>query len=230
MKLNTVIENVTKVLADIVTGGKRKDPKLAALDRGVLEVALMIAALDGSVMPAEYAAFVDLGAKCRGCSAKVCRELLDRALRKAGYLIALAQVGTYSEADRLAAFLKMAVEALPFGFEQGTAADVRRAFALWVSMGVSDGSFSPIERMAVEALRDNYAHVLVERVMSEERALEALSPSFRVAYGKKPRREKACLIEDDFIDRAEQIARAMNTASRREKAEAALAELIYEAD
>jgi len=210
-------------------GGKKKDAELAALDRGVLEVALMIAALDGEILPSEYAAFEELAKTCRGYTAKAARACLDSALKSAGYLIAISQVGCYDEKARLAAFVEMATAAMPKGFACGSMADLRRAFALWVAMGVSDGGFSDLERKAVEALRARYAEFVVAKDRAErekEERLAQLSPMHSLAYKATAAAKKSFVLGPEFIVSAEKVVKDFGVASKREKAIAALDALV----
>jgi len=203
MKSDKMLEEMTRAFADADVGGKRGDPELAALDRGILTVALMIAGLDGTILPDEFTAFVTMAKACRGASAKNTRALFDGAIVKAGQIAAMAQSGVYSEPERLAAFVRMADESLPKGFGSGSMADLRRAFALWIAMGVSDGAFSGFENRCVHALVRRFALL---------RAAKA--------------RKFVALIEPDFFAKAEKIFRDMAVASKRAKAEKALSELI----
>jgi len=204
MKYDRILEAVAKRFAGTRLGGAKGDPKLAALDRGVLTVALLVAALDGTVLPAEYAAFRTLAKKCRGGTAENVRALFEEALPEVGRLMMMAQVGVYSEKERLAAFLAAATRALPDGFAGGSMADVRRAFALWVTVGVADGAFSAAEREAVTALEWHYA----------------------VVRAKGGRRGGFRLLEPDFLMKAEKAARDLSVPAKGAKAEAALGELI----
>jgi len=204
MKFTQILEHVAGTLGSLRTGGRRSDPELAALDRGVLTVTLLIAGLDGTILPEEYRAFESLAQSCRGGSRKNVRALLDGALGDAGRLVAMAQVGVYTERERLDVFAKAAAAALPTGFDRGTLADLRRAFALWVAMGVSDGRFSDVERKGVEALVRMFAEV------------------------ETPDRTKrrVSLLEEDFFENAERIVRNLATPSRREQATADLETLV----
>jgi len=203
MKCDAMLETTAKTLAGVEVGGKKGDAGLAELDRGILTVALMIAGLDGTIYPGEYVAFVAMAKKCRGASAKNTRALYDMAISKAGQLVAMVRSGLYTEATRLATFVRMAGEVLPKGFACGSLADVRRAVALWIAMGVSDGAFSGFESRCV--------HALVRR--------------FALARAAKAKRF-APLIESDFFAKAEKIFRDMVVASKRTKAEKELAALI----
>jgi len=208
MKFDKVLESAAAAFARVKLGGRKSDPKLAALDRGVLTVGLLLAALDGEIFSAEYDAFQQLARKCRGGSEKNVRALLDAAMEKAGPLMMMAQSGLYAEKDRLAAFLAAATQAMPGGFANGSLADVRRAFALWVTVGVADGDFSKLERDALEALSWRFAAVRVDNG-----ARKGVPKSFR-------------LFEMDFFEKAERIVRDLAKPAKREKAEAALEELV----
>jgi len=225
MRLSQLLPNVTKMLAAVKLGGKR-DPKLSRLDFGILEVAMMVAALDGEILDSEYAAFVELAKKCRGYTAANAKKCLDEALRKGGYLMAIAKVGNYTDRQRIAAFVDLAVEALPRGFVDGELSDLRRAFVLWVSMGASDGTFSDIERKAVDALQDRLAQVMLARAMDEEQRWVAFVPALQVSDDVHARPHKITLLEADFIDKAEALVKDLAVVSKREKAEAALAAFI----
>jgi len=207
MKLDKILDTATKTFVKMKLGGKKIDPKLAALDRGVLTVALLVAALDGTILPEEYAAFRLLAEKCRGGTAKNARALLDAALPDVGRLMAMAQVGVYSTEERLVAFLTAAKKALPRGFANGSMADLRRAFALWVMMGSADGAFSAVEESAVRVLLRRLTIV-------------------RAKKGERGKSIRCQLLEDGFLQKAADIARDLAAPSRRTKAEAALEALI----
>jgi len=225
MKITQLLPNVTKMLSAVKLVGKR-DPKLSRLDFGILEVAMMVAALDGEILDGEYEAFEALAKKCRGYSAAGAKKCLDEALRRGGYLMAIAKVGGYTAKQRIDAFVDLAVETMPRGFVDGKLSDLRRAFVLWVSMGVSDGEFSDIERKAIDALQDRFAQVMLARSMDEEQRWMAFAPAVQMLDGGEKRPKKITLLEDGFIDRAEALVKDLAIASKREKAEAELATFI----
>jgi len=204
MKIEAFLNTVTDVLMGINVGRKGANDKLTRLDRGILDVALMIAALDGEILPAEVAAYYRLLGKCRGLTKKDAPAALNEALRKAGYLIALKQTGT-SDKTLLSAFVNEAMTTLPVGFEDGSLADVRRAFVFWTTMGHSDGGYSTLERSAVQALADGFAKA-------------------RAARGKKAK--TVSLLEEDFLANAERLVKDMSVVAKRAKAQAALDALI----
>jgi len=86
-------------------------------------------------------------------------------------------------------------------------ADVRRAFALWVAMGIADGEFSAVEKSAIRALFLSLAVVRAKKT-------------------KKGAAKAFGLLEADFFEKAEKIVRDLANASKKVKAEAALEELI----
>jgi len=203
------------------------DEKLGALDRGILEVALMVAALDGTILPEEYASFERLARTCRGNTEKNVRACLDRALRAGGYLMAMAQVGAYTPEERVAAFVEAAADALPGGFDEGTPADVRRAFALWVAMGVSDGEFSEIERKAVEELVRHFSSIRQLKAASAAAASMSYASYRPITTADSPILSSTLsLLEADFLEKAERIVRDFAAPETRAAAEAALAALI----
>jgi len=227
MKFAQLLPNVTKMLSTIRLVGRR-DPKLSRLDFGILEVALMVAALDGEILDSEYESFVSLAKKCRGYTAANAKKCLDAALRKGGYLMAIAKVGNYSDKERIDAFVDLAIEAMPRGFVGGELSDLRRAFVLWIAMGVSDGEFSNIERRAIDALQDRFAQVMLARAMDEEQRWIALVPTLQM-IDDMPGKRKVTLLEGGFIDKAEALIKNLSVASKRDKAEDELAAFIAQA-
>lgn len=203
MKFVKMLESTTKALSDVDVGGKRTDSSLVELDRGILQVALMVSGLDGTILPAEYEAFGEMAKRCRGASAKSVRALYDAAIVKAGQLAGMARSGVYSETDRLSAFVRLAAQAMPKGFGCGSLADLRRAVAFWIAMGVSDGAFSGMERKAIQVLVRRYALA-------------------RAAKAKK----FTALLEPDFSAKVEKLLGDMYTPSKRARAEAALNALV----
>jgi len=225
MRISQLLPHVTKMLTSFKTTGG-KNPSLSRLDFGILEVALMVAALDGEILESEYAAFTALARKCRGYSAENARKCADSALRRGGYLMAIAKVGGYTVRQRIEAFVDLAIETMPRGFVDGELSDLRRAFVLWVAMGVSDGDFSAIERQAIDALQDRLARVMLVRTMDEEQRWAAFVPALQMLDGRFSGTRKITLLEDGFTDRAASLVRDLGVAARRERAEAELAAFI----
>lgn len=200
-KINKLLEGVTKALSSVKVGGVKDDPALVDLDRGILAVALMVAGLDGTILPAEYAAFLSLAKTCRGASASFVRACLDAAAPLAGRLVVMAQTSAYDEKARLAVFVQTAQKVLPKRFSCGSLADLRRAFALWTAMAVADGTFSELERKALAALAAWCATV-------------------------KTKKHEVSLLEPEFFDKAERIVRRLNSDARRAEAEMAFQEFV----
>jgi len=187
-----------------------RDPQLSKLDFGILKVALMVAALDGEVLPEEVQAFCTLAKKCRGYGEKAFRNVRESAFRSAGYIALLARHG--SREELLKAFADEAVVTLPEGFAYGKLVDVRRAFVMWIAMGISDGSFSAIEREAIEALRRALAEIKRSRSAADFERWVALSPAFRQAAGTTPRPAKIMLVSEEFMAKAESLVKKQDEA------------------
>jgi len=207
MKIDTLLNSVTDVLMGVKLGRGRRNNKIAQLDRGILDVALMIAALDGEILPAEVAAYYRLLGKCRGCAKKDAPAALDAALHKAGYLIARKQMGT-SEKGCLDAFVRESILSLPVGFAEGSLADLRRAFVFWITMSLSDGSYSSLEHSAVMALADGFARVRCTN------------------NGRRGKIMVLPLLEEDFFEKVERLVKDLSISAKRAKAQEALDKLI----
>ena len=140
---------------------KEDDSELGKVDFGVLTVAMMVAALDGVIRPDEFKAFSRLAEECRVSRGEKAARY-NSALHSAGYVLLLARSGMSKRALSLA-FLDEAERVLPMGFAGGKAEDIRRALVLWVTMGLSDGEFSGVERAAVEAFCARVADIMKKR-------------------------------------------------------------------
>lgn len=140
---------------------KENESELGEVDFGVLTVAMMVAALDGVVQPDEFKAFSKLADKCRVSKGERAVRY-NAALHSAGYILLLARSGLSQRALSLV-FLDEAERVLPMGFAGGKAEDIRRALVLWISMGLSDGEFSGVERAAVEMFCGRVAEIMKKR-------------------------------------------------------------------
>jgi len=203
MKTEKMIQETTKLLSKVDVGGAKGDPTLAELDRGILQVALMVSGLDGTILPVEYVVFGEIAKKCRGVTQKDIKALYGEAIEKAALLAEMARVSIYTESDRLSAFVRMTTLVLPKGFGCGSLADLRRAFVLWIAMGAADGAFTDIERKAIKTLARRYA---LQRAAKAKRF--------------------TTLLESGFFAKAEKLIADMSVASRRAKAEAELRDLV----
>lgn len=234
MKFTTLLERAVQALVALTPGARAGDArKLGALDAGVLQVALMVSALDGEVLPAEMEAYARLLRTCRGFVPGSEKAALETACRRAGYLVMLAQSGLHTPEDRVAAFVDEAIAALPGGLLDGSIADLRRAFVMWMTMALADGDYSGIERAGLEALRDRFAQLDLTR--QDEAALAWASAYADRAYfpgaaalGPQPA-ARTKLLEDDFLARAQERVSALaaaETDAARRAAEQALAAFI----
>ena len=196
--------NLTKLIGSFKFQSARfLKERLSKTDLGVLKVAFMVAALDGDVTDAEYAAFDALAKKCRGYSVEGAAEALDEAMRSAGYLMLLSK--RVKTPALVRAFVREAKAALPNGFAYMSVEDVRRAIVLWIAMGLSDGDFSSREKACVEAIRKHFAELRIERADEEFERGMALSPAFRMAYGPGSVRLAETLIPKSFAERVQDL-------------------------
>lgn len=144
---------------------KEDDSELGAVDFGVLTVAMMIAAMDGEIRGEELKSFAEMAEKCRVSRGEMAARY-DAALHSAGYMLLRARSGI-AEDELVRVFLSEAERVLPEGFAGGSAEDIRRALVVWVTMGLSDGIFSGIERASVKAFCLRVAEIMRKR--SEDR-------------------------------------------------------------
>ena len=156
-----------KALAERILSGLKfnylneDDSELGKIDFGVLTVAMMVAALDGVIQPDELKAFGKLADKCR-VSAGERAARYDSALHSAGYMLLMSRSGL-SQKALVQTFLTEAEKVLPMGFAGGKAEDIRRALVIWITMGMSDGDFSGIERACIDAFCARVAAIMQKR-------------------------------------------------------------------
>ena len=207
-----------KGLAEKIVSGlkfnylKEDDSELGRVDFGVLTVAMMIAALDGTIRPDEFKAFSRLAEKCRVSRGEKAARY-NAALHSAGYMLLLARSGMSKRALSLV-FLDEAEHVLPMGFAGGKAEDVRRALVLWVLMGLSDGEFSGVERAAVESFCARVAEIMQQRRdCRKDRLWLGLRPAFGGA--RKARADKEGEDAFGWLAAAEKVVRTGNLAEIR---------------
>lgn len=216
MNLKKLVESLH--LPKISAGGNR----IGKTDLGVLKVAFMVAALDGDVTESEYEVFDCLAKQCRGCTPENVARALDESMRSAGYLLLLSK--RVSCEKLVEAFVREAKAALPEGFVDFELPDVRRAFALWIAMGMGDGDYSEREKVCIEALRQNFATMKVERADAEAARAAALSPAFRMAYALDASSPVVEVVTRPFAERVEAVMASLGSAADGEKALADLLE------
>lgn len=196
--------NLTKLIGSFKFRSARAiKGRLGKADLGILKVAFMVAALDGEVTEAEYAAFDALAKKCRGYTPEGAEAALDEAMRSAGYLMLLSK--RVKPAALVRAFVKEAKAALPNGFAYLSVEDVRRAVVIWIAMAMSDGDYSAHEKGCIEAIRKHFAELKIERDDEEFERAMAMSPTFRMAYGPGADRLVDTMIPKDFAARVEEL-------------------------
>ena len=197
MKLGEFVRNFK-----LRTVERMRAAKLGKTDFGVLKVAFMVAALDGEITDAEYAAFDALAEKCRGYTAKAAADALDEAMRSAGYLMLFSRRA--SDEELVSAFTGEALAALPDGFAYLSIEEVRRAVVTWIAMGLSDGDYSPRERLCIEKLRKLFAELKVMRVQAESDRWLDLAPAIDDAGGLGASGTVE-LVSRDFVARVESL-------------------------
>ena len=208
-------------LAEVVSGTS----KIGAFDAGALQVAMMVAALDGEVSPEELAAFEKLARDCRGYTEESAAAVFDRGLRLAGYV--MLQARRLGENELAELFVAEAEKALPSGLIEAASEDVRRAVAMWVAMGMSDGDFSGIERKCVEAFRARFSARIGAEIDRAAEHMKTASPQFAVAYGQGRRPGVDTKpIASDFISRAELVLATLRSGDPLGTAAKELMELI----
>ena len=158
-KIATFGEKARKIVSGLKFNYlKEDDSALGKVDFGVLTVAMMVAALDGTILPDELKAFNRLARQCRvGEGEQAVRY--EATLHSAGYVLLMSRSGI-SEKALTQVFLREAEKVLPKGFVGGKAEDIRRALVLWITMGLSDGDFCGIERMCVTAFCAKVSEVM----------------------------------------------------------------------
>jgi len=197
MDRDTMLAGVVKTLGSVRDGGAKGAPALTDLDGGVLTVALMVAGLDGAILPAEYAACVSLAEVYCGAVATNVRTCFDVASARAGRLVVMAQVDAYDVSERLAAFVQMAETSLPRHFSAGSIVDLRCAFVLWLAMAVADGTFTDLERQALAVLGERFTTV-------------------------RTTKHAVSILEPDFFAKAEELVRQLSASTELRRAEAEL--------
>lgn len=191
---------------------KEDDSELGRVDFGVLTVAMMVAALDGVIEQAELKAFSKLAEQCRVSKGERAAHY-NAALHSAGYMLLLARSGMSRRALSLV-FLDEAERVLPMGFAGGKAEDIRRALVLWVSMGLSDGEFSGVERDCIRAFCDRIAEIMQKR---RDCRKDCLWLGLRPAFGGA-RKARATRKDEDasgWLAAAEKVVRTGNLADIR---------------
>lgn len=125
-------------------------PQLNGQDIAVLQVALMVAALDGRIESDEFKTFDRLVRKCPGVTAESAAAALETALRAGGYL--LAQSFRLSGKSFVSVFIEEVGKIINFKLAAENPQAMRRAFCMWMSMAMADDEFSAIERDCLMAL------------------------------------------------------------------------------
>lgn len=207
--------NIKKLCGGLVFKSARQTAavktKLKKSDLGVLKVALMVAAVDGRVLPEEYAAFKLLAMKGFGYSDSAAAQALKESMRSAGYIMMEAERSTNKELVEM--FLAEAMAALPSGFDELSVKNVRQALVTWIAMAISDGVYSSRERLCIEALRLHFAEQRATQIEKENEYWRSIPanvrcvvedyPGARLKLATKDFAAKVAEIVDQFGDSAD---------------------------
>lgn len=160
------IEMFLNAVTDFFLGGREADAARVRLDRGVLDVAMMISAIDGEILPAEIAAYNRLLSECRSMTKAEIPAATEEMRRKISFLALLKQ-SEISDRECVVSLIREAKKQLAVDFAAGSAADRRRAVVFWTMMAFSDGDYSPLEQKAVHALTERFAPELAGDFLTE---------------------------------------------------------------
>ena len=184
---------------------KDDESELGQVDFGVLTVAMMVASLDGVIEQTELKAFSKLSDQCRvGAGEKAARY--ESALHSAGYMLLVSRSGASQKAI-VQAFVAEAEKVLPAGFAGGKGEDIRRALVIWITMGLSDGQFSGIERACIMAFCARVAEIMQKRRdCKREKLWLGLWPATSASDSRKAKCESKAGDEADWQAKAEVVA------------------------
>ena len=226
MKKGVIAERMQGLLGvlrrEFLADAGREPSKLGKVDAAVLRVAMAVAALDGDVTAGELAAFERLAKKCRGYTAEAAKGVFREGLRTAGYIELAARVT--GERELVSIFATEAERILPNGFSFGSAADVRRAFVMWIAMAMSDGDFSPVERKAIAVFAKSVTARMEALQEATAQMHRGFSPAFMMAYGDCGKGARA--VSPDFLAKAEELIAKLGRDSTAEAAARELKALI----
>lgn len=139
-------------ISEFIKSAFHRKERFEKVDLGILNVAFMIAALDGVITDEEYEAFDRIARECRGYTPENAEKALRDSMRSAGYLILLGK--RVDDATFAQAFIDEASHALPGDFAFYDLEEVKWAFEMWMNVAKSDNDYSPRERLCIKALKD----------------------------------------------------------------------------
>lgn len=225
---NGILAGYVKKLMNSLTGdyfGGASTGRSAVLDLAALKVAMAVAALDGDVTESELAEFERLADTCVVPAGEAREKLFESCLRFAGYIEIQAR---RLDRDALVGlFATESFDALPPAFFRGDMSHVRRAFAMWVAIAMSDDYFESVERLAIGRLRERIAGAIAavdEAAVPVSVSSFAIVPGAAAAGGSgiKTRQPPT----DGFFARLEEVIARLKRDDTREAAEAELEQLI----
>jgi len=187
---------------------------IAETDLGVLKVAMLVSAIDGKILPEEYAMFRKLARRCKGGTPEAAEKALDKGLRAAGYLF--LKQALLPEKEFVEFFVGEAFASLPTSFPVKDAAAVRRAFVTWISMATCDDDYSGVERACISALLSRFRDVIRDRIRKDimrARTIAPISESEAEIEAAVERRTDAALSPDFAEVAAATLARMADSES-----------------
>lgn len=158
--------------------GDAAQGRSASVDLAVLKVAMAVAALDGDVSEPELAEFEQLAEECEIPEGEKREEVFEKCLRFSGYID--LQARRLPKEKLIELFVDESFDALPNSFFRGDMERIRRAFAMWVAIAMSDDYFAGIERQAIARLRERIADAVAAL---DESAVPMAVSSFALMSG-----------------------------------------------
>ena len=226
MKKGVIVERIQKLLSGLrcewLADSGLELAQIGKADAAVLQVAMMIAALDGNVTDAELKAFERLAKKCRGYNAEAAKTVFRDGLKTAGYIELAAR--TLKDRELLSAFVAETEGILPHGFAFGDAKDVRRAFVMWTAMAMADGEYSPNERKAISFFAKSVSARMEARGKACAQSVRGFAPAFVMAYAQDANHDTG--LTPAFFKRAEELIAKLARESTAASAEEELKSLI----
>lgn len=162
MKEPTIVGCMADGFLRTMSAEKNPDAVLP-LDFAILEVALLVAGLDGRILPCETRAFWQLVQRCPAYTPECAQVSFERGMRGAGYLVAIGQPGVFTRAQRVEAFVSEALKTLRASGLGEAMKNPVKAFAIWTAMACVDKDFSDIEQMGLRALCERFATLYVKK-------------------------------------------------------------------
>lgn len=228
MKKNGILSGTVRFFASINEALARaascEPVGFSKTDFAILQVAMMVSALDGDVTAEEISAFGKMAKKCIGYTPDEAEKALCGGFRSAGYLMLLARAS--GEKKIVDEFVAEACSVLPKDFAFGRIETVRQALVTWVSMAMSDGDYSGIERKAIAALVQKIEDSIGKRTADGRDLWASISPIHAVMRMEGQARKSTKAPTKEFLDKAERLLGQLKDESTAVAATSAIKELV----